>query len=226
MLLLALDTTARLGSLALAREGKCIKARRLEAPEGFGHVVFQEINDLLASCGVGLPEVDLYAAAAGPGSFTGIRVGLTAVKALAEIRQKPVLAVSNLLALAAAAPGRFRAPVLDARRGEVYAAVYDDRLRPVVDEVVTPWKEFLALLGGREVTFAGLDKGLFNPGGAAPLNCGEGMWQQFILDVPFAAVVAETAFQLASRGAALAPEAADANYVRRPDAELNWRPPV
>ena len=108
----------------------------------------------MSSHGLHLRDIDCYAAAAGPGSFTGIRIGLAVVKSLAEAHGKRVVPVSNLAALAWAGSGRYRAPILDARRGEVYAAVYDDQLRLVVDEIVTlGWEEFLRLVGDREVSF-------------------------------------------------------------------------
>ena len=69
--------------------------------------------------------------------------------------------------------GRFRAPVMDARRGEVYAAVFDEAGQPVVNEVVTPWREFVDLVDGRDVTFLSTEASLFGPGGAAPLGSEE-----------------------------------------------------
>ena len=72
--------------------------------------------------------MDCFAAASGPGSFTGVRVGLAAVKGLAEAAGKRVVAVSNLRALAFFGSAPLRATVIDARRGEVYAALYNSRL--------------------------------------------------------------------------------------------------
>ncbi len=69
--------------------------------------------------------VDCFAAASGPGSFTGVRVGLACVKGLAEALGKPAVAVSNLRAIASFGTAPWRAVVLDARRGEIYGAVYD-----------------------------------------------------------------------------------------------------
>ena len=124
----------------------------------------------LGGAGLTLQDIDGYAAAAGPGSFTGIRVGLSVVKSLAEVHGKKVAPVSNLRALAFAGAGKYRAAVMDARRGEVYAAVYDDRARPVIDEAVSGWESFLVSLGDRLVTFVSLDGSLFEEGGAAELS--------------------------------------------------------
>lgn len=117
MIILALDTTSEQGSLALLQGEQVLEERVLLAPDGFGHILFGEIEAMLARHGFRVAGVDLFAAAAGPGSFTGVRVGLTAVKGLAEACGKPAVAVSNLRALKAMGVE----PVIDARRGEVYA---------------------------------------------------------------------------------------------------------
>ena len=86
-----------------------------------------------------------------PGSFTGVRIGLTAVKGLAEALGKPVVVISNLLALAACGSAPLRAAVIDARRGEVYGAVFDAGLREVLPEVVAKFPDWLAQLpAGRD----------------------------------------------------------------------------
>src|SRR5262249_6022217 len=157
MLILAIDTTSEYGSLALAQDSRVIEAVSLHSREGYGHLIFQEILALLGRHGVKPPDVDGYAAASGPGSFTGVRVGLTAVKGLAEAHGKRVVPVSNLLALAYTGEGELRATVLDARRGEIYGAVYEAGLRPVVEEVVAKMARFLEMIGDREVTFAATD---------------------------------------------------------------------
>ncbi len=226
MVILALDTTSRSGSLSLAREEKILETVPLEASEGFGHILYQQILALLARHHLALSQVDCYAAASGPGSFTGIRVGLTAVKALAEVHAKKIVPVSNLLALASLGRGRYRAPLIDARRGEVYGAVYDERLRSVLPEVVAPWKDFLKLVAGHPVTFVAREASLFEPGGAAELGPEQAGDQHFMtVTTPLAEAVARVAAARCDSADALPPEAVDANYVRRPDAELNWKEP-
>jgi len=224
MQVLALDTTHHQGSIALVREDRILEVAAIEAPDGFGHTIYQEIEALLARHGVRLAELDCYAAASGPGSFNGIRVGLSVVKSLAEAHQKQVVPVSNLMAMAFAAEGRYRAPVMDARRGQVFAAVYDESLRVVTPEVAMPWDDFLALVGEREMTFVTTDAGLFEPAGAAPLdrNARAG-WRRVTVSALLAAPIALIAAARQRQGLALAPEAVDANYVRRADAKGNWQ---
>lgn len=228
MTVLALDTTSRLGSVALLRDGALLEVRAVEAPKGFAPNLYREIRGLLERNNVALTDVDCFAAASGPGSFTGIRIGLTAAKSLAEGNGKKAVGVSNLRAMAELGEGRFRAPVMDARRGEVYAAVFDEEGRALVDEVVTPWPTFVDLVGGRDVTFLSTETSLFTTEGPAPLDPnanGTGTADHMTLDAPLAAAVARLAEHAMRAGEALDPEELDANYVRRPEAELNWRPP-
>ena len=226
MLLLAIDTTSFHGGVSLANDGEILETKPIDAPDGFGTVIYQEIRSLLERQRLHLRDIDCYAAAAGPGSFTGIRIGLAVVKSLAEAHGKRVVPVSNLAALAWAGSGRYRAPILDARRGEVYAAVYDDQLRPVVDEVVTGWEEFLQLVGAREVTFLSPDPTMFQPGGAAPIATeGHSRYRTATVSTCLAEAVAQLAAARVAEGKVMPPEAVDANYIRRPDAELKWRDP-
>lgn len=222
MIVLALDTTSRRGGLALLHNGHVMEARAVSAPDGFAAKLYPEIRDLLEQNEVSLAEVDCYASASGPGSFTGIRIGLTAVKSLAEVNRKKVVGVSNLRAMAELGEGGFRAPLMDARRGEVYAAVYDAQGHAVVDEMVTRWPAFVELVGRREVTFLSCDAGLFTEKGAAPL----GSARHMILKLPLAVGVGRIAARLMVSGEVLDPLELNANYVRRPDAELNWKPPL
>lgn len=223
MIVLALDTTGQRGSLALLRDGELAEARWIDAPEGFGARLYPEMRETLERHGLTVGEIDGFAAAAGPGSFTGIRIGLTAIKALAEVNGKLLTGVSNLEALAALGKGPFRVPVMDARRGEVYAAVYDEAGRVVVDEVVTKWETFLKLLAGREVSFIASSETLFQDDGVAPPPAES---TRIITSEPTAAAVARIAERRFQAGEGLGPEALDANYVRRPEAEVNWKPPL
>jgi len=200
-LTLAVDTTAESGSIALADEDDASGVReevRVHAPQGFSQVLFGEIEALLKRQGVGLNEIELFAGASGPGSFTGVRVGLAAIKGLAEVLGRPVVAVSNLEALAEFGSTNARATIIDARRGEVYAALYDGAGNQIIPEEVLPMEKFKELLAGREVEWIS----------------GE---------MPLAGAIARIAIRKARQGLARDPAAIEANYVRRSDAELLWR---
>ena len=135
-LILSIDTTHAEGSLALARGGDLLEEAALESPSGFAHVIYAHLEALLARHAVAVDDIDCFAASSGPGAFTGVRVCLACIKGLAEACGKPAVAVSNLAAIASFGSAPLRAAIFDARRGEVYAAVYDDAGRVVMPETV------------------------------------------------------------------------------------------
>src|SRR5579862_4532290 len=100
MLTLAVDTTADFGSIALADGPETAEEILLHEPRGFGATLFGHIRTLLGRRGVALDRIGLFAGASGPGSFTGVRIGLAAIKGLAEVGGRPAIAISNLEALA------------------------------------------------------------------------------------------------------------------------------
>jgi tRNA threonylcarbamoyladenosine biosynthesis protein TsaB len=219
-LILAIDTTHQWGSLALARGNEILEEVELEEPDGFAHVIYGHLGALLDRRGVNLREVACFASAAGPGSFTGVRVGLACIKGLAEACGKPAVAVSNLQALAWFGSGPLRAAVMDARRGEVYGAVYDADGRVVVPETVggfTAWLEGLPQ-AGIEFVYSGFT--------AFRELLAETRWELApALAAPraMARAVARIAAWHLARGEAQDPAALDADYVRRSDAELFWK---
>lgn len=221
-LLLAVDTTHEYGSLALVRGAETVEEVSLHAPDGFAHVLYPRLAELLARHGLRAAEVDCFAAASGPGSFTGVRVGLAAVKGLAEALGRPAVAVSNLQALACFGHGGLRAAVLDARRGEVYGAVYDAAARLVAAETVAPFERWLAGLPEGDLEFVSSD---FTPFQAALAGTRFAGTPVTTAPRALAAAVARLALARFQAGEAQDPAALDANYVRRSDAELLWKDP-
>ena len=219
-LVLAVDTTRESGSLALLRNAEILEEVPLQEPTGFAHAIYGHLERLLERQGVELKAVDCFAAAAGPGSFTGVRVGLACIKGLAEALGKPALAISNLQALATFGTAPLRAAVLDARRGEVYGAVYDDQARLVSPEVVMELAAWLATMPATGVEFVCTDFESFRPALA-----GTRFESAPVVSAPcaLAGAVARLAAARFLRGEAMDPAALDANYVRRSDAELCWR---
>jgi tRNA threonylcarbamoyladenosine biosynthesis protein TsaB len=163
--------------------------------------MFPEIEALLNRHNLKITDIDGFAAAAGPGSFTGVRVGLTAAKGLAQATGGKVVAVSNLQAVASFGTRALRAPVIDARRGDIFGAVYDADLRLVAPEVVTKFDDWLRTL---------------------PVDV------EVMTDIPklLAGAIARIAAARFAAGLAQDPAEIDANYVRRSDAELMWRDKV
>jgi tRNA threonylcarbamoyladenosine biosynthesis protein TsaB len=219
-LLLAVDATHEFGSLALARGERILEEILLHSPSGFGHILFEHLSRLLAGHGLKPESIDCFAAASGPGSFTGVRVGLACIKGLAEALGKPAVAVSNLRALAWFGSAALRAPVLDARRGEIYGAVYDAAAALVQPEVVAKFPAWLEGLPEGAIEFVSTD---FTPFRAA--LAGTRFEEANIVTAPraLAGAIARIALSAWQNGEPADPAALDANYVRRSDAELFWR---
>ena len=219
-LILAADATHECGSLALARGEELLEELSLHSPSGFAHVLFERLSELLERHGVKVADIDCFAAASGPGSFTGVRVGLAFVKGLADALGKPAAAVSNLQAMASFGSAPLRATVLDARRGEIFGAVYDAAGRVVSPEVVTKLPAWIDGLPEGELEFVSMDAAL--PGAALAGTRFEGAR---VVTAPqaLAAAVARIALKAWLRGEAGDPATLDANYVRRSDAELFWK---
>ena len=215
--ILAIDTTGEFGSLALVEEGTLAGQVQLHSPDGFAHILFEAIDRLLQAASWRAGQIDCFATAAGPGAFTGVRVGMAAAKGLAEACGKPVVAVSNLQAIAAFGSRPLRAAFFDARRGEIYGSVYNAALEPVAPEVVSKFPEWLASLpsGDIEVLTPNL----------APFR--ESLAGATATEVPraLAGAIGQIAAARFAAGLALDAAAIDANYVRRSDAELFWREP-
>ena len=206
-MILAIDTTAEYGSLALCEQHRVIEEVAIHSPDGFAHVIFGELQALLQRNGLEIADIDRYASASGPGSFTGVRVGLTLAKGLAFATGKKVVAVSVLQAMASYGSGALRAVLVEARRGEVYAAVYDASLQLTAPEVVTTLGRFLAMLPSESVEFVAMDPVLT---GGRPCT---------IAPRELAGAIGKIAAGCEGEN----PEAIDANYVRRSDAELFWK---
>ncbi len=123
--ILALDCATEACSVALVH-GDARVGRRAELARGHAEALLDMVQEVLAEAGVGLPQLDAVAASVGPGSFTGVRVGVSVAQGLAFGAELPVLPVSTLEALAATvigAPAERALAALDARMGEVYVAV-------------------------------------------------------------------------------------------------------
>lgn len=214
-LVLAVDTTGDYGSIALSEDGEIREEVLLDEPRGFSHVLFAEIAGLLQRQAVRLEQIDLFAGATGPGSFTGVRIGLAAVKGLAEVTGKRVAGVSILRALASYGSAATRAAVIDAHRAELYCGVYradGTQLRP---EIVIP----IAQLG------------VAIPEGSVEWICSDPEAVRGLMEgTPWAGLPMTRAPRaLAGAVAGIAgsavcdPVSLEANYVRRSDAEMFWK---
>ena len=192
------------------------------------------IEQVFEGAAVRMESVDLYAVAAGPGSFTGVRVGLTTVKAWCEVYGKPVVGVSRLEALArsAKAEGGLLAGYYDAQRGQVFGGFYRSgagRLVRIGDEMVIAPPEFLEIVE-REATqepvqWVSLDPELVVQLAGWEARAAKGDRMEKV-SAEIAPAIGRLAEEKAIAGEFTDPLELDANYVRRSDAEIFWKGPA
>jgi tRNA threonylcarbamoyladenosine biosynthesis protein TsaB len=221
MVVLALDTTTPAGSCALAVDGVVTREEGSDVSLPPATRLPLDLMTLLEHSDVALAAVDVFAVATGPGSFTGLRIGIATMQGLAFAAGKPLIGVSGLDALAGVAAreadDRRIATWVDAWRGEVYAALYaggDEIEAPVVAKP----EQILARLAGQPTLFVGdgarayrelIQERMGNTGALAELP------------TPLlASTVALIASEIAARGAYSPAHAVRPLYVRRTDAEL------
>jgi tRNA threonylcarbamoyladenosine biosynthesis protein TsaB len=222
MLLLAVDTSGKQGSIALARCGAGENCARVEieivevvplSGGTFSAQLVPQIAALLEKHGYSKSDLGGFAVASGPGSFTGLRVGLAAIKALAEVLHKPIAAVSLLEAVASSGAARGRVlAALDAGRGDVYAGDYE--LAPKLQmhsERLLSREEFVAEATGKAVVTP--DATLAEIARAAGIPVER-------IECPNSGVIARLGWEHLRRGETVSPEELEANYIRHSDAEI------
>lgn len=225
-LLLLVDTATSAGSVALCRGTALLGEFVLNVRTNHTDRLLQLVHQLLDVTGVPLAQLDALGVVLGPGSFTGLRVGVATVKGLALALKKPVVGVSSLQALAMQAP-LAAYPVcalLDARKSEVYAGLYaweDDQLLPLRDEAVLPPHKLLESLPS-EVLFVG-DGALAYHDLIQEHFTGTAHFAPWPLHVPRASSCAPLALALLRENRTLALESLVPTYIRPSEAEVLWR---
>lgn len=155
-LTLALDTATEWRSVALVRGDTVLAERSTDLREGGAASVLAEIDEVLRAASVAVGEVELFAAASGPGSFTGLRAGIATLKALSVTLGRPALGVPTLHAIAyAARPARLLAALVPAGRGEVFAQFLSVEADGEARELSTPAHLSPARLFERAAEFGG-----------------------------------------------------------------------
>jgi tRNA threonylcarbamoyladenosine biosynthesis protein TsaB len=223
MVVLALDTTSRQGSSAVVIDGVVVAELAGDASLAQAARLPADLQALLARAQLRLDEVDVFAVATGPGSFTGLRIGIATMQGLAFASAKPLIGVSGLDALATIAQEtsdgrepRRTATWVDAWRGEVYAALYEG-VREIEPVSVEPPERVLARLqdgacfigDGVALHRALIEQRLGHLARVAPISA-----------PPLAGAIARLAYAAARAGARPAADAIRPLYVRRPDAEI------
>jgi len=148
MLILSLDTTTRAGGCALLRDDRVLREHSGDGSRDQAERLPGDLTVLLEHEAVALDAIDAFAVATGPGSFTGLRVGIATMQGLAMATGKPLIGVSAFDALAMLASGDRIATWIDAWRGEVFAAVYENG-QLIGAPVVAPPDLLLEQLQGR-----------------------------------------------------------------------------
>ena len=220
MILFAIDTSGKNGSLGLGkRDANDIQVLASESLQGgqYSAELIPKFAAMLARCGLRKIDVDAIAVVAGPGSFTGLRVGLAAAKGLAEILQRPLTALSALELVAAGSRGESLVVALDAGRGEVFVAHCE--LHPKLE--IRTLAELLVKQGefGNRVREFGTAVVVTPDEKLAVLARAENLSVQQA-DPPSVETLLALAFAQLDRGVTVNPDNLDANYIRRSDAEL------
>ncbi len=138
MYILAIDTSFSALSLAIAGDDQIIANCGLDSGLQHSKVLLSLTDSLLKAADLSLTDIDLLAISSGPGSFTGLRIGLATVKAWALALDKPLIAISSLQGLAYTAMEQdfLICPILDARRNQVYTALFDNQKRLLEDQAL------------------------------------------------------------------------------------------
>ncbi|MFY9804157.1 MAG: tRNA (adenosine(37)-N6)-threonylcarbamoyltransferase complex dimerization subunit type 1 TsaB [Candidatus Acidiferrales bacterium] len=237
MLILSLDTSSPTGSVAVLRDQTTIGVISTRGEENYSSRMFRHLEFLLNDLSLKLDHFDLFAVSAGPGSFTGLRVGLTAAKGWAEVYKKPVAGVSALEAVAiqSRVTTPVVVPVLDARRGQLYFGFYrrtDAGLALDGEEFVATPDEFAAQLRERErekarekardytLTIVTPDAEVIS---VLAAHVEPGLAAIETASSVLAPFIGRIGHERALRGAVNDALTLDANYVRRTDAEMRWK---
>ena len=231
MIVLAIDTCDSLGSVALLRDEAILKVVSHESQEDYSSWLLPAVRECLEGGGVRMEDVDAYAAAAGPGSFTGVRVALTTVKAWSEVYGKRIAAVSRLEAMAAEASQEksWVAAFANAQRDQVFGAVYQRQGRGLArlgDEMVIAPGKFVEaaaeFANGEAISWVSADVECVVSEAAwkARESRGETVQRVSIVRAP---MIGRLGLAALAEGRITDALSLDANYVRRSDAEIFWK---
>jgi len=230
VIVLAIDTCDSRGSLAVLRGDAVLQIVAHDSAEDYSSWLLPAAGRALKASGVEMGGVDGYAVAAGPGSFTGVRVGLTTVKAWGEVYRKRISGVSRLEAIAIQAAGNAHvAAFVDAQRGQVFGAVFQRRgesLERLGEEMVIPPGKFIEsaveLAKGGSISWVSIDAACLASEESWKAREARGEKVESVSSTLAPAIGRIGMAQLAV-GHFTDALSLDANYVRRSDAEIFWK---
>ncbi len=217
MLLLAVDTSGKQGSIAIARCAPDVSCEVIEVSPlvrgTFSAELVPQIATLLEKHGFSKADIGALAVVSGPGSFTGLRIGLAVVKALADVLGKPIAAVSLLEALASKGQRGRVVSALDAGRSEVFLGEYEvgSKGTQLIRERLLTRDEWLASASEQLIVTA--DHAIAEAAQVKGLHVVE-------VERPRSDVIVQLGWRKIVSGETVSPEALDANYIGRSEAEL------
>jgi tRNA threonylcarbamoyladenosine biosynthesis protein TsaB len=232
--LLGIDTSTPAASACVLRDdGEAFEvlppAERLSRPPAHATELMPAIAEVMERAGADWGDLDAIAVGVGPGTFTGLRIGIATARALATAAELPLRRVSSLAALAAGIDAVVRLPLIDARRGEVFAALYEGE-REFWPPMVTPPDELVEQLGNAGVVREGAGGARTGAMSVIPLAAGDGsirfrgMFEEAGIPVEPDDSVAHVVralcvCRLGERAQDEPPEAVLPEYLREPDAK-------
>ncbi len=225
MLILGIETATKTGSVAIVGDEGVVAEYTLNIELTHSERLMSTVERVMQDTRIDVASLDGFAVSIGPGSFTGLRIGLAAAKGLSLATNKPVIPVPTLKALAWNLPHaqHLICPLLDAKKKEVYAAVYrfaEKELVQMLPETVCSLKELAVRIKDRTV-FTGEGARLFQD----EIRGLFGEWALFApasAAVPSAASVAELGLRLLAAGQPPDADGITPLYIRRPEAEVAW----
>ncbi|MDI6784205.1 MAG: tRNA (adenosine(37)-N6)-threonylcarbamoyltransferase complex dimerization subunit type 1 TsaB [bacterium] len=225
MLILGLDTSTTTGGVAIISDQRLIANYQLDVTATHSARLFPAISAILHDAQLTLKEINGIAVATGPGSFTGLRIGVATAKSLAYLNKIPLVGISTLDALAHPfiQSNQLICPILDALRGEVYTAVYqadNGNLEKIIADIVGPVSSLLEQIKS-PCLFTGngiakykteIETRLGTQAVFAPIN----------LQVVLPSSIANLGLLKISAGNSDDPLKLEPHYLRRPEAEIVW----
>jgi tRNA threonylcarbamoyladenosine biosynthesis protein TsaB len=223
-LILAVETATLSGSIALTRGEELIATVAGDPSVSHSNTLLADLDKLLSQTAIKLADIDLFAVAAGPGSFTGLRIGIATVKGLAATLDRPVAAIPTLHAVAlAGGPSEASVALLPAGRGEVFAQLFSVSAEATVTALdepshISPQKMIDKYASHETVLWCG--EGALAQRGLIENSAAGKQWHIAPRTEKLARYVAALSLQNFKQGETAAPDAIQAIYVRPSDAEL------
>jgi tRNA threonylcarbamoyladenosine biosynthesis protein TsaB len=234
MIVLAIDTCETRGSIAVLDDDAVLQVVPHTSTEEYSSWLLPAVDSVLESSSSTLRGIDVFAVVSGPGSFTGVRIGLTTTKAWSEVFSKPIVTVSRLevVAVQSDRQAQYVASFIDAQRGQIFGALYKraasgliliDQEMLATPEVFMEWVD--QRTAGSDLAWISTDPHILE---SQPNFQARAAQRDNIQLVPpiLAALLAKMAIQRARKGDVLDALSVDANYVRRSYVEVFQKGPA